>query len=848
MARRNPPLGRRAGTPTPRQMAALVAGWSPEQVRSALDSAARGDLDTWSRLVDAMLIDYHVRSTAETLITSVAGADAEWHPGDDSDAALAARDIVAEAWHALPSDTALRADIGSAVLTGVGVVQQTWGVVMIDGRRVYVPVDYEPVALRDIRVGSSWAAEVRSYDGDWAIPGGWVRTDVEPERWLVSYARFPGIRRTLAGALTACAWPWLGKLRCSVFELVGLEKFGDPVMALIGSQNGAPTSREHQTELVERLSSGESVFIEDGTSIQIIESTRQTGQAHADAIARRDAAISKAILGSTLNTEVGATGGNRAAAESQAETTVLPRQRALAELISDTLQSQWARAILSYTDLAGAPLPELHIVLEHEEPPTILPEGVAGGVYTVNEIRAASRLEPIDGAEGERIVRPADAAPASTPGAPAQTAAPVDEAKSALSGPQVTALAEVAEKAAQGLISRETAAGILRVAYGLTPDEIEQVLGPIDFRPRVDVAEVVDSVDVPANDVPEPVGASQEPEAAPDERASAYEFGGFLRLAAETQDTITALVGRPRDALARGVDATEDLMRQALAGLAESLREGTEPTEAIAAWAEALGESDRLATAAYEANAIAHMAGRETALFELDEVASVAASRPRYLARERARLVRLSASDERALAIGFEAALEAFQSRRRLTEEELARMLGEERERGVTIARAVGEKAELTVLEELERALEIDGLTIEEFADRIEGLVDADDLPGGLRGYAENAYRTTIATSYEAGRQEEMFDPEVLDLLGGFEWAAVGDERTRPSHAALDGVQFRAEDAARVKIPPASWMCRCEILAIDAEELDESRVADPSVQDAAFTEGFGNPAAYVRGG
>lgn len=71
--------------------------------------------------------------------------------------------------------------------------------------------------------------------------------------------------------------------------------------------------------------------------------------------------------------------------------------------------------------------------------------------------------------------------------------------KTALNGAQVTALAGIVEKVAQGLLDRSSGASILQVAFGLTASEAEAVLGDPNFEPAV----TVEGADTPPLDEPE---------------------------------------------------------------------------------------------------------------------------------------------------------------------------------------------------------------------------------------------------------------------------------------------------------------------------------------------------------
>lgn len=90
-------------------------------------------------------------------------------------------------------------------------------------------------------------------------------------------------------------------------------------------------------------------------------------------------------------------------------------------------------------------------------------------------------------------------------------------------------------------------------------------------------------------------------------------------------------------------------------------------------------------------------------------------------------------------------------------------------------------------------------------------------------------YRTNIQTAYQAGRFQEQL--ENADDRPYWQYVAILDGKTRPSHRAMNGKVFRFDDPFwGAFYPPNGWGCRCRVKALSGSNLERrGLVAESSV-------------------
>lgn len=123
--------------------------------------------------------------------------------------------------------------------------------------------------------------------------------------------------------------------------------------------------------------------------------------------------------------------------------------------------------------------------------------------------------------------------------------------------------------------------------------------------------------------------------------------------------------------------------------------------------------------------------------------------------------------------------------------------------------------------EELLAALE-QGNTLAEFRSNMNGFLEREGYEGVTPYQAENIFRTNIQTAYNVGHYKQMTDPEVMKLRPYWQYDAVNDSRTRPSHLAMDGRVFPADSPVwDTWYPPNGFRCRCTVTTLSARQVKE---------------------------
>lgn len=166
------------------------------------------------------------------------------------------------------------------------------------------------------------------------------------------------------------------------------------------------------------------------------------------------------------------------------------------------------------------------------------------------------------------------------------------------------------------------------------------------------------------------------------------------------------------------------------------------------------------------------------------------------------------------LSTAYEGALELLKARLGVGEDQAEKLRG--RYSDVALGVVDGEAASITakVGEALRDSLAA-GEGVRQGVARIRQAFTAAGVVPGANHRLESLFRTQTQLAYSAGRMTSLADPAVDEILWGFEYVTVGDDRVRPAHAEMDGVKRPREDPLwSAWTPPNGYNCRCAVLEV----------------------------------
>jgi uncharacterized protein with gpF-like domain len=196
----------------------------------------------------------------------------------------------------------------------------------------------------------------------------------------------------------------------------------------------------------------------------------------------------------------------------------------------------------------------------------------------------------------------------------------------------------------------------------------------------------------------------------------------------------------------------------------------------------------------------------------------------------------------------FNEAIKFFRSKVNIPTKQWNDLLQEEHDVGFMVAGAI--KAEL--LNDFRGALDqaiSTGSTLETFRKDFDAIVARYGWSyNGTRGWrSEVIYSTNIRTAYQAGRYQQMTDPDVLAYRPNWMYQHGDSVRPRPLHLAWNGVTLPAADPWwESHFTPNGWGCKCRVVAMSDRDMTRKGVTVGKAPDDGSYEWINKATGEVK--
>lgn len=134
------------------------------------------------------------------------------------------------------------------------------------------------------------------------------------------------------------------------------------------------------------------------------------------------------------------------------------------------------------------------------------------------------------------------------------------------------------------------------------------------------------------------------------------------------------------------------------------------------------------------------------------------------------------------------------------------------------IAQGLSEYADIRLRETIADAIK-EGKHLKGIMDDLRATFDDLGLTDVSKRSIETIARTQTQLAFNAGKWNAEQDPDIAEVLWGYTYTTVGDDRVRPEHELLDNVTLPKEDSFwRANYPPNGWNCRCQVIPLFDKE------------------------------
>ena len=149
--------------------------------------------------------------------------------------------------------------------------------------------------------------------------------------------------------------------------------------------------------------------------------------------------------------------------------------------------------------------------------------------------------------------------------------------------------------------------------------------------------------------------------------------------------------------------------------------------------------------------------------------------------------------------------------------------------KGFMVAGAMKEELLSDMRSAVDKAIS-EGATLADFRKDFDSIVEKHGwiYKGGRNWRSKIIYDTNLRTAYQAGRYQQMTDPDVVALRPYWQYRHSGSVNPRPEHLALDGLILPHDDPWwNTHYPPNGWGCKCKVVTLSRRDLEKKGKTKP---------------------
>jgi len=184
----------------------------------------------------------------------------------------------------------------------------------------------------------------------------------------------------------------------------------------------------------------------------------------------------------------------------------------------------------------------------------------------------------------------------------------------------------------------------------------------------------------------------------------------------------------------------------------------------------------------------------------------------------------------------FDEATSFFRKKVPITPKQYRQMTDEAKARAFTVSGIT----KLNIIEDIYHAMDraISEKTLfSDFKKSVNQILEKRGWAGENPYRLDTVFRTNIQQAFQAGHYRQLM--EVVESRPYWQYVAVMDGRTRPSHAAMNGKVLPADDPFwKRNFPPNGFNCRCTVVSVSKSEIERDNLTIekelPDMADQGF--------------